>query len=104
MIFKERILMKEFDTICGIATPLGEGGISIIRVSGSDSLKIINKIFKGKNSSDILDMKKLTKDDGSGYKFITIRKIIPFKLAKGLSNDIAQKDSLTEAQALVIPL
>lgn len=52
--------MKEFDTICGIATPLGEGGISIIRVSGSDSLKIINKIFKGKNSSDILDMKSYT--------------------------------------------
>jgi len=52
--------VKEFDTICGIATPLGEGGISIIRVSGSDSLKIINKIFKGKNSSDILDMKSYT--------------------------------------------
>lgn len=52
--------MKEFDTICGIATPLGEGGISIIRVSGSDSLKIINKIFKGKNNSDILDMKSYT--------------------------------------------
>lgn len=52
--------MKEFDTICGIATPLGEGGISIIRVSGSDSLKIINKIFKGKNDCDILDMKSYT--------------------------------------------
>ena len=52
--------MKEFDTICGIATPLGEGGISIIRVSGSDSLKIINKIFKGKNASDILEMKSYT--------------------------------------------
>ncbi|MCI6190392.1 MAG: tRNA uridine-5-carboxymethylaminomethyl(34) synthesis GTPase MnmE [Clostridium sp.] len=52
--------MKEFDTICGIATPLGEGGISIIRVSGSDSLKIINKIFNGKNASDILDMKSYT--------------------------------------------
>ena len=52
--------MKEFDTICGIATPLGEGGISIIRVSGSDSLKIINKIFKGKNACDILDMKSYT--------------------------------------------
>ena len=52
--------MKEFDTICGIATPLGEGGISIIRVSGSDSLKVINKIFKGKNSSNILDMKSYT--------------------------------------------
>lgn len=52
--------MKEFDTICGIATHLGEGGISIIRVSGSDSLKVINKIFKGKNSSNILDMKSYT--------------------------------------------
>ena len=52
--------MKEFDTICGIATPLGEGGISIIRVSGRDSLKVINKIFKGKNSSNILDMKSYT--------------------------------------------
>jgi len=52
--------LKEFDTICGIATPLGEGGISIIRVSGSDSLKVINKIFKGKNSSNILDMKSYT--------------------------------------------
>ena len=26
--------------------------------------------------SDILDMKKLTKDDGHEYKFITIRKLI----------------------------
>ncbi|MGL5822924.1 MAG: hypothetical protein ACRCYE_15070, partial [Sarcina sp.] len=26
--------MKEFDTICAIATAIGEGGIAIIRVSG----------------------------------------------------------------------
>ena len=26
--------MKEFDTICAIATALGEGGIAIIRISG----------------------------------------------------------------------
>ena len=31
--------MKEFDTICGIATPIGEGGISIIRVSGDKALR-----------------------------------------------------------------
>ena len=36
--------MKEFDTICGIATPLGEGGISIIRVSGLEAIKEVNKI------------------------------------------------------------
>lgn len=51
--------MKEFDTICGIATPIGEGGISIIRISGANSLEIVNKIFKGK-IPDIRDMKTYT--------------------------------------------
>lgn len=37
------------DTICAISTALGVGGISIIRVSGDDSIKIVNTIFKGKN-------------------------------------------------------
>lgn len=52
--------MKEFDTIAAIATPVGEGGISIIRISGSNSLDIVNKIFKGKNNKSILDMKSYT--------------------------------------------
>lgn len=34
------------DTIAAIATALSNSGISIIRISGSNSLKIINKIFK----------------------------------------------------------
>lgn len=38
-----------FDTIAAISTPKGEGGISIIRISGSDSFKILDKIFKRKN-------------------------------------------------------
>lgn len=37
------------DTICAISTALGVGGISIIRVSGKDAIKIVNSIFKGKN-------------------------------------------------------
>lgn len=49
--------MKEFDTICGIATPIGEGGISIIRVSGENSLQVVDKIFKGKNPASITNMK-----------------------------------------------
>lgn len=34
-----------FDTIAAISTSLGVGAISIIRISGNDSIKIINKIF-----------------------------------------------------------
>lgn len=52
--------MKEFDTICGIATSLGEGGISIIRVSGDRALEIIDKVFVGKNAQSIIDMKTYT--------------------------------------------
>ena len=34
-----------FDTICAISTPLQEGAIGIIRVSGNDAIAIVNKIF-----------------------------------------------------------
>ena len=37
------------DTIAGISTTLGVGAISIVRVSGKDSIKIVNSIFKGKD-------------------------------------------------------
>ena len=37
------------DTICAVATALGTNAISIIRVSGKESIQIVNKIFKGKN-------------------------------------------------------
>ena len=60
--------MKEFDTICGIATPLGEGGISIIRVSGSKVLDIIDKVFKGINNSSVKDMKSYTMKYGHIYE------------------------------------
>ncbi|WP_026883396.1 tRNA uridine-5-carboxymethylaminomethyl(34) synthesis GTPase MnmE [Clostridium akagii] len=49
--------MKEFDTIAAIATAIGESGVSIIRVSGSNSLEIVNKIFRAKNGENILDIK-----------------------------------------------
>lgn len=37
------------DTIVAISTALGVGAISIIRVSGQNSISIVNKMFKGKN-------------------------------------------------------
>ncbi len=42
-------ITSDFDTIAAIATPMGEGAIGIIRISGSDALAIIQKLFKGKN-------------------------------------------------------
>lgn len=38
-------------TIAAISTPIGQGGIGIIRISGEKSLEIINKIFKNKRNS-----------------------------------------------------
>ncbi len=36
------------DTIAGIATPLGTGGVAVIRISGGESLGIIRRIFSRK--------------------------------------------------------
>jgi len=43
----EVITQKE--PIAAIATPIGEAGISVIRVSGKDCITKVNKIFKGKD-------------------------------------------------------
>ena len=52
--------MKEFDTIAAVATSMGEGGISIIRISGNKALNIATKIFRGKNERSIEDIKSYT--------------------------------------------
>lgn len=41
------------DTIAAISTALGVGAISIIRVSGPDSISIVNKLFKGKDLTKV---------------------------------------------------
>ena len=41
------------DTIAAISTTMGVGAISIIRVSGNDSINIVNKIFKGKDLTNV---------------------------------------------------
>ena len=43
----------ELDTIAAISTPAGEGGISIVRVSGNDALDVASRIFKGKNLHEV---------------------------------------------------
>ena len=41
------------DTICSISTALGVGAISIVRVTGPESIKIVNKKFKGKDLTTV---------------------------------------------------
>ena len=41
--------VTEFDTIAAIATPPGEGAISIVRLSGDDAVTLADQVFKGKD-------------------------------------------------------
>ncbi|GEO67753.1 tRNA uridine-5-carboxymethylaminomethyl(34) synthesis GTPase MnmE [Levilactobacillus spicheri] len=43
----------EFDTIAAISTPPGEGGISIIRLSGDEVFSVIQKLFKGRDLTKV---------------------------------------------------
>ncbi len=47
------MITREFDTIAAISTPLGEGAIGIVRLSGTDSFAIAQKIFKGKDLNKV---------------------------------------------------
>lgn len=41
------------ETIAAIATPMGEGGISIIRVSGDQAVEVVNHLFKGRDLTKV---------------------------------------------------
>ncbi len=45
--------MFETDTITAISTPIGEGAISIVRLSGANAIEITSKIYKGKNLAEV---------------------------------------------------
>ncbi len=47
-------------TIAAIATPLGEGGIGTVRISGENALNIADKVFKSVSGKKICDQKGYT--------------------------------------------
>lgn len=49
-----------FDTIAGISTPRGEGGIGIIRISGTEAFEILEKIFVPKSKKKISELKNFS--------------------------------------------
>ncbi|HLU20968.1 MAG TPA: tRNA uridine-5-carboxymethylaminomethyl(34) synthesis GTPase MnmE, partial [Bacillaceae bacterium] len=46
----------EFDTIAAISTPMGEGAIAIVRLSGDEAIAIADKIFKSPNNKSLLEV------------------------------------------------
>lgn len=44
------------DTIAAISTPIGVGGIGIIRVSGKEAISIVDKIFKAANKKSLTEV------------------------------------------------
>ncbi len=43
------------DTICAVATPIGEGGIGIIKISGPDALSIAASLFRSRATHDAFE-------------------------------------------------
>lgn len=44
------------DTIVAVGTAPGESGIGIVRLSGNESIEILNKLFIGKNNKKATDI------------------------------------------------
>ncbi|MCR9132879.1 MAG: tRNA uridine-5-carboxymethylaminomethyl(34) synthesis GTPase MnmE [bacterium] len=49
----EQELMEQKRSIAAIATPVGEGGIAVIRVSGKDAFEKVNAVFRGKDLTQV---------------------------------------------------
>src|SRR3989338_3449808 len=59
------MVLKDFldDTIAAISTPLGEGGLGVIRVSGKDAIAIADSIFLSKRRRSVKQQKSYTGED-----------------------------------------
>jgi len=61
--------ITEKDPIAAIATPVGEGGIAVIRVSGRKSVELVNSVFRGSDlteqESHTVHFGQIVDEDGS---------------------------------------
>lgn len=61
----------EFDTIAAISTPMGEGAIAIVRLSGDKALSIVDKIYKGPKNKKLSEVTSHTIHYGHLYDIRT---------------------------------
>ena len=50
----------DFDTIAAISTPMGEGAIAIVRLSGDQAVEIADKVFRGANKKQLAEVESHT--------------------------------------------
>jgi tRNA modification GTPase len=46
-------MILQQETICALATPQGVGAIAVLRVSGEKTFEIVNRIFKGRDLTEV---------------------------------------------------
>ena len=44
-----------FDTIAAISTPMGEGAIAIVRLSGDEAIQIADRIFRSPSGKNLIE-------------------------------------------------
>lgn len=77
-------IIQEFDTIAAISTPLGTGGVGIIRISGDKSFEVAKKIFsKPDLKAGVIAFGNIL-DDG---KIIDEVIVLPFKSPKSYTGE-----------------
>ena len=56
--------LSDNDTIAAISTPLGEGAMGVVRLSGSRAVEIADEIFQSKNQKKVCEQKNFTSQLG----------------------------------------
>ena len=90
------------DTICAIATLVGESSINVIRISGDDSISIVNKLFNKdltKKSSYTITYGFIvdgTLNDGYVYDLETLRNYKKIMYEKNIKLSESPKSSLKD--------
>ena len=72
------------DTITAIATPIGNGGVSIIRISGDNAFKIADKIFSSQNLTEGKIYHGSIMDDSEEIDEVIV---LPFKAPKSYTGE-----------------
>ena len=60
-------MLFKSETIAAVATALNDSGIGIIRVSGEQSIHIVNKIYRSPGNKNLIDFKSHTINYGFIY-------------------------------------
>jgi len=54
------VIMMEFDTIAAISTPMGEGAIAIVRLSGEEAVAIADQLFRSPSGKKLKEVETHT--------------------------------------------